>query len=136
MEKNAGKGDTPGMKNRISAEIVHDIRGFKRLELPRHRINKRQANVNQTLLLLAHSWRANCDLQLLIYDGDPENPNPKEIACVTDYIVAYACKGVESLQEEKEQTKSLVLAAREISGCERDVQHVTRQILNRSIGKK
>jgi hypothetical protein len=36
-------------------------------------------------------------------------PDPDEIARVTDYIVAYACKGDKSIVEEKQQMKALIL---------------------------
>ena len=58
---------------------------------------------------LLQSWRANCDIQLLIYDCDPRNPDVSNIARVTDYIVAYSCKGNATMKEEREQTRSLLL---------------------------
>jgi hypothetical protein len=36
-------------------------------------------------------------------------PDISEIARVTDYIVAYSCKGNLTMKEEKEQTKKLVM---------------------------
>jgi hypothetical protein len=48
----------------------------------------------QTSLHCAQSWRENCDISILIYESDPKNPDPNEIAKVTDYIVNYACKGL------------------------------------------
>ncbi len=37
------------------------------------------------------------------------SPDPSEIARVTDYVVAYACKENSTLTEEKRQIKQLVL---------------------------
>jgi hypothetical protein len=37
------------------------------------------------------------------------SPEPSEIARVTDYVVACACKGNSTLTEEKKQMKQLVL---------------------------
>ncbi len=87
-------------------------------------------------MLLAHGWRANCDVQMLIYESNPDCPDPGDITRVTDYIVAYACKGVESLAEEREQTKSLILSAKEDAIGKQDVQRIARKVLNRSLGEK
>ena len=38
---------------------------------------------------LLQSWRANCDVQLLIYDSNPDKPNLQEIRLVTDYVDSY-----------------------------------------------
>ena len=48
------------------------------------------------------SCRANCDVKILIYDTDPKNPDLQEISKVSDYIVAYTCKGHKSTFEEIE----------------------------------
>ena len=63
----------------------------------------------QSSIDLLQSWRANCDIQLLIYDCDPRNPDVTNIARVTDYIVAYSCKGNATMKEEREQTRHLLL---------------------------
>ena len=94
-----------------SADIVKDIRGFRRLELPRN--NNR---LSQSSTFLVQSWRANCDIQILLYETDPLHPDPSEIAKATDYIVAYACKGVETLHQERNQMISLIMAANETFG--------------------
>jgi len=39
---------------------------------------------------------------------------------VTDYIVAYACKGNETLIEEMKQMKALILGMNDISGTSKD----------------
>ena len=57
---------------------------------------------------MLQSWRANCDVQLLIYDCDPLQPSINDIARVTDYIVGYACKGNATTTEEKEQIKHMI----------------------------
>jgi hypothetical protein len=131
VEADAGRCNTPGFKLRFSPKIVRDLRGFLRLDLPRK--NRR---IIQSSLLLAHGWRANCDVQMLIYESNPDCPDPGDITRVTDYIVAYACKGVESLSEEREQTKSLILSAKEDAIGKQDVQRVARKALNRSLGEK
>ena len=56
------------------------------------------------------SWRANADLQIIIYDTNPDNIDPYEIAAVTEQIVGYAAKGNETIQHEKDQMKSLIMS--------------------------
>ena len=96
MEATPGKGDTPGFQMISQPRIVQDPRGFKRLELERN-----DPRLTQSSMIMTQSWRANCDIQILLYESDPNAPDPSEIARATDYIVAYACKGVGTLQEEK-----------------------------------
>ena len=64
--------------------------------------------MNQTSVDLLRSWRGNCDVQIIVYNCDPKKPNVGEIARVTDYIVAYSCKGNSTISEEREQMKKLI----------------------------
>ena len=66
--------------------------------------------VNQTSSLMLQSWRGNCDVQLLIYDSNPKTPDISEIARVTDYVVAYSCKGNATLKEEIQQNIKISMA--------------------------
>ena len=69
--------------------------------------------VVQTSKDMLQSWRANCDVQLFIYNSDPKNPDVVNIARVTDYIVflvAYSCKGNYTMKEEKDHTKAMIMA--------------------------
>ena len=86
VEQTYNCANTPGFQLQTNADIVKDIRGFRRLELPRN--NKR---LTQSSTFLVQSWRANCDVQILLYETDPLHPDPSEIAKATDYIVAYTC---------------------------------------------
>ena len=135
MEKTPLHNDTPGFPIQDFPTIFKDVTGIERLHLPRRKHDKR-LNVLQTSLFLAHGWRANCDLQILIYDSDPTCPDPQDIARVSDYIVAYASKGNETQLKERQHLKSLILSAQETTGCQRDVQRVARQILNTFSGDK
>jgi hypothetical protein len=81
---------------------------------------------------LVQGWRANCDIQLLLYECDPLHPNPDEIARVTDYIVAYACKGNETIVEEMKQMKALILGSQDVSGTTNDVKRIARKLLNKA----
>ena len=82
------------------------------------------------------SWRANCDIQILLYDSDPLYPSPSDIAKATDYIVGYACKGNENLKQERLHMIQLILKAHDTNGDETDVTRIARQILNYTIGEK
>ena len=104
FEKTPGVGDTPGWKTQDHVTISRDQRGFKQLNMTRN--NER---LNQTSLHALQTWRANCDIQILIYDTDPKNPNPAEISRVTDYVVAYACKGNATLAVERKHVRDFTL---------------------------
>ena len=122
---------TPGFNIRDKADLVQDNRGYTKLELPRDHPRTVQSSV-----ILLQGWRANCDIQILLYESDPMNPDPVDVAKVTDYIVGYACKGNETLKEEKEQISSLILNAKDIHGCNKDVKRLARQILNKAGSKR
>lgn len=97
-------GDTPGFQLRKEPAVVRDIRDYNKLEMPRN--SKRMV---QTSMDILDCWRGNCDLQLLIYDSDIKNPDLTEIAKVTDYVVAYACKGNATLQVEKDMIQEVIM---------------------------
>ena len=59
----------------------------------------------QTSLYLASGWRANVDFQILLIPSDDGNVNIKDVACLTDYIVSYMCKGNETQIQEKKNDK-------------------------------
>lgn len=105
QEATPGKADTPGYDLRTNAALIQDSRGFRKLELPRN-----HNRVIQSSLDLLQGWRANCDVQPILYESHPDHPDPSDIAKVTDYVVAYACKGNTSLAEEKTQIKSTIMA--------------------------
>ena len=131
VEETPNMCDTPGFPLRIEPKLVRDLRGFDRLELPRN--NKRIVTTSKPLV---QSWRANCDIQILLYEGNPAHPSPEEIARVTDYIVAYCCKGNESLIEEMKQMKALILGTNDISGTSKDVKRIARMLLNKTTKDK
>lgn len=119
--------DTPGFPIRMAPTLVHDLRGFKRLELPR---NHRRIVASSKWLV--QGWRANCDIQVLLYDCNPLYPNPDEVAKVTDYIVAYTCKGNETILEEMKQMKGLILGCKDTSGTTADVKKIAKKLLNKT----
>ena len=66
-------------------------------------MSRNHARVNQVSDVMLSSWRGNCDVQIFIYESNPEKPQYDKIARVTDYTVGYACKDGQKLKEEKEQ---------------------------------
>ena len=75
IEVSSGVGDTEGFPLRQDPAIVKDFRGFRRLELPRY--DRRTVKTSSYLL---QGWRGKCDIQLLLYDDNPCDPDPEEIA--------------------------------------------------------
>ena len=65
-------------------------------------------HITQCSAHMLQSWQANCDCQLILYKTDSLQPDLAEIARVTDYIVAYTCKGNESGQMEREELKKFI----------------------------
>lgn len=100
-----GAANTPGFELAEHPIVAADHKGITKLRMPRN--HKR---LNQTSTDLLQSWRANCDVQLLIYDCHPDCPSVNDIARVTDYVVGYACKGSSSSVEEKQHMTQLILA--------------------------
>ena len=99
-EEIAMEGKTPGCPITEEDLIVEDCRGFKKISLRRN-----HPCLLQTSLHCLQSWRANCDVSIMIFDSDPVFPDLSEIAEVTDYVVSYACKGNMAYAIEKEQLK-------------------------------
>jgi len=104
-ERNKGEADTPGFPLHEDPHIKYDHKRSQKLYMPRN-----HNRVNQTSINLLQSWRGNCDIQLLVYNCDPKHPSVSEIARVTDYIVAYSCKGNTTIREERDHNKKLILA--------------------------
>ena len=104
-EQTCGAFDTKGFPQLDSPEIKYDHRHALKLYMPRN-----HARLVQTSTDMLQSWRANCDIQILLYNSDPMNPNIADIARVTDYIVAYCCKGNASMKEERWQNRKMAMA--------------------------
>ena len=90
----------------------------------------------QTSLSLIQGWHANCDIQFIIYDSNPSNPDAKEIAEVTDYVVAYACKGNISLTQERKEVQTQILEAECTTASKADVRKLARQVMNKAVSKR
>lgn len=103
-EGTKNKCDTPGFQLRNQPTIVRDERNFLRLEMPRNHLR-----LVQTPLHTLRAWRGNCDVRVLLYSSSSGHIDPEEIANVTDYVVAYACKGNETIAVERETLKDFIL---------------------------
>ena len=98
------KQDTPGMDLRDRSAIVNDKKGFKQFRMKRT-YSKRAVQHSRTLL---KSWRANCDIKLLLYFSNPSYPDIGEIEDVCRYVVAYTGKRNHTSQEEKSAIQNLI----------------------------
>ena len=104
-EKTPGKADTPGFQLQEDDSIVEKQDGrFRYLTLKRD--NSRRFVQTSTSAL--QSWRANCDIKILIYDHDPYCVNPEDIANVTDYIISYTTKANQTMIEERSSIQSMI----------------------------
>ena len=90
------------------------------------------SRMTQSSVHMLKSWRANCDIQLLIYNSDPANPNLWEISRVVDYVVGYTCKGDTTLKEERETNKHLAQHAQEVTGNNFDLRSLSTKIMNKA----
>ena len=131
FEATKGKCDTPGFPCIDLPQVKFDHRRAQKLYMPRN-----HQRLNQTSTFLLQSWRANCDLQVLVYDGDPNNPNIAEIAKITDYVVSYSCKGNTTWKEETEQTKKLIAAAEDVTGDKEELKRICKKVLNKTASKR
>lgn len=129
-EATPGLCDTPGYK--LQDQPTIDIqRKAKKLFLSRNHERLTQSSTD-----LLRSWRANCDVQLLIYDSDPSNPNLREITRVIDYVVGYTCKGGTTLQEERQTNKHLARQAETITGDNMDLKILSTKIMNKAASNR
>lgn len=94
--------------------------------------------MKQTSTLMLQSWRANCDVQMIIYVSDPNTLDISDVARITSYVVAYTCKGALSARQEHESIAAIIKDSEPLYE-ESDIfdkAGVTRQILNSFFGKR
>ena len=111
--------------------VVKEHQRCQKLRMPRN-----HRRINQTSIDLIQTWRGNCDIQILIYDSDPDNFDLKEISKVTDYVVAYSCKGNATLREEVDMNKKLILATEESTYDEAELRRVCKQVMNKAAASR
>ena len=60
----------------------------------------------------SYAWRENCNVQVVIYQPNPNELDVYDVARVTSYIVSYyTCKGSETSEQEADAIKGLILAS-------------------------
>ena len=118
--------NTPGFPLKNQPEIVVH-RKAKKLCLQQN-----HTRVVQSSMDMLRSWRANCDIQLLIYDSPPKDFNLKEISRIVDYLIGYTCKGNTTLQEERQTNRDLILCMEETTGDNQDVRRAVTKIMNKA----
>lgn len=101
-------------------------------------MERNHARLNQTPEDVLRVWRGNCDVQILIYNSGytMDTIDPADIARVTDYVVAYACKGNKTLKQERIENRNLILRTEEATCDHNDVTMVTKKILNRATSNR
>ena len=104
-EANPNQGDTPGMERSSSARLEKDHRGVEHFIMPR----MNSVRIVQHSRALVQAWRANADVQLLIYRSDPSMPDIGEIEAVSRYCVAYAGKRYQTTKAEIDTIQNLIL---------------------------
>ena len=105
-EATEGMGDTPGWKLTEHDFVEIDkIRGIKLL-----RLKRTEPRMKQTSFTMLQSWRANCDIALLIYTQNPLKINEKDIAAISGYVTSYCTKGNATHLAEIETISTMVLS--------------------------
>jgi PIF1-like helicase len=93
---------------------------------------RNHVRINQTSKSLLQCWRGNCDIQIIIYESDPDDIDLGEISKVTDYVVAYSCKAGVTYREELDQNKQIVMGMQETTGDLTELKSLCRHITNKS----
>ena len=96
--------DTPGMPLRDKSVIFTDKKGINQFRMER----THSVRVVQHSKTLLRGWRANCDIQLLLYFSNPNFPDIGEIEDVCKYVVAYTGKKNFTTQQEKSSIQNLI----------------------------
>lgn len=126
-----GMNDTPGFPLRKKPEVLREDGKHLKLYMPRN-----HSRLNQTSKDMIQSWRGNCDIQILIYENDPDCPNIKEISRVTDYVVSYNTKGNSTWLEEINTSKSIIENTLPVTDDKLDLQRVCKKIMNKAASRR
>lgn len=127
-----GSNITPGFELQDFDRIDMDYkRNIKLLKMKRN-----DPRMKQTSTTMLQSWRANCDLAVIVYDTDPVQLCPQDISRISGYIVSYCTKGNSSYKKEQEAICKVIvnydddLAADDEKTSESHVLKLSRRILN------
>lgn len=133
LEENKGECDTPGFPIMNTDKICLDKnRSIKLLRLKREGSRR----FVQTSTVTLSSWRANCDVQIIIYDSNPERPNLEEIRRVSDYVVSYTTKVNQTIKEERDMCADIIRSVGSEYSCTKNVRTVVTKMLNAFNGKR
>jgi len=96
------------------------------------RLKRDENKMKQTSTSMLQSWRANCDVALIVYDNDPVKLNAGDIARISGYVVSYATKGNKSYQSERDSIAALIEnAGTDFAGDQKgEVLRLSRKIMN------
>jgi hypothetical protein len=86
----------------------------------------------QTSLFLSQVWRGNVDVNNLLYQLDPNNPNHEDIVSCTDYVVGYQMKGAQTLAIERKNMKYLVMNMEYLHLDNMGMYRTVKTLLNRA----
>ena len=94
--------------------------------------------MKQTSMTMLQSWRANCDVQVILYDQDPLNVDCKDIAGVSGYVTSYCTKGNSSFHSEREAIAAMILSieSQSLYGDVMETISLTKKILNNFVGQR
>ena len=126
LEATPGMCDTQGFDLTEEHRIVSKGNGFQELCLSRN-----HRRVNQTSQYALCSWRANCDVKIIIYNTDPEFPDTKVIAKLTDYCVSYTCKGSATLKQEVDMNRNFIQGYAATTNDKSDASRLITQVMNK-----
>ena len=104
-EVTSNEGDTPGKDLLNEPKIEADRKGIEHLFLPRRHSNK----INQRSRHVLQAWRANTDVQLIIYRSNPDIPDVREIEAVCRYCTSYASKAHQTTKEEINTIQDVII---------------------------
>ena len=66
--------------------------------------------MKQTSMTMLQSWRAKCDVQVILYDQDPLHVDCKDVASISGYVTSYCTKGNSSFHSEQEAIAAMILS--------------------------
>ena len=104
IEVTSNDGDTTGKELRDTSTIFKDKRRDEHRLLPR-RQSRRTVQYRKSF---AQAWRANANVQLLIYCFNPNKPDVGKIENVYQCVVAYAAKRYKISKQEIQMIQDII----------------------------
>ena len=104
-EITSNHGDTPGKAHQSETTIELDHRGVENLLLPR----EKSRHIVQHSRTMLQAWRANADVQLLVYRSNPDIPDVSEIEAVSKYCTSYTGKTNQTTKQEISTIQNVII---------------------------